>query len=173
MQCKLRCYRLLEPIPRVSPDRSTVELRIYLGYVLIPLNSLKRHRDTIKPDCLDNLRFRTSANAPDSRTYVSVSWNSSAYPARPVLGSGLISFPTSRAQYDMNTGYTWDTDTPREWTLGITFKFTAGQTLQVDLGRRRNYANRATFLDLIGIPQVCALFLSYKLPLPANRCSNY
>lgn len=98
-------------------------------------------------------------DAPNSRPYVSVSWNSSAYQARPVLSSGLISFTTSSSLDDMDSGDVYDTDTPREVNSGVTFNFTAGQTLRVDLGRRRIYANRATFLDLIGIPQVCALFL--------------
>lgn len=47
--------------------------------------------------------------------------------------------------------------TPREWKNGVTFNFTAGQDLQVEVARRRYYSNRATFWDLLGILQVSYL----------------
>ncbi|KAG8911794.1 hypothetical protein FRC01_005519, partial [Tulasnella sp. 417] len=55
------------------------------------------------------------------------------------------------------------TDSPREWKHGVTFNFTAGQTVRVDVGRRRIYANRATFLDLIGISQAPDVYVTYPI----------
>lgn len=50
--------------------------------------------------------------------------------------------------------YVYTDRTPREWEHGTTFNFTTERDLRVDVARRRFYSTRATFLDLIGIPQV-------------------
>ncbi|KAG8923603.1 hypothetical protein FRC01_012562 [Tulasnella sp. 417] len=110
----------------------------------------------------DNLKFRTSSPIPDSRPYVSVTWNSSAYPAKPVLNAGLgnIRVIPDEVVFDSVVG---GTSTPREWKGGVTFNFTAGQNLRVDVGRRRYYSNRATFLDLMGITQSPNVFVTYPI----------
>ncbi|KAG8955072.1 hypothetical protein FRC04_009529 [Tulasnella sp. 424] len=99
---------------------------------------------------------------PDIRPYVSVVWNSSAYPARPVLNAGVSTVPTTRGTEDFNF-VTNVSDSPREFVAGVTFNFTAGQTLRVDVGRRRIYMNRATFLDLIGISQSPDVYVTYPI----------
>ncbi|KAG9033218.1 hypothetical protein FS837_002530 [Tulasnella sp. UAMH 9824] len=111
----------------------------------------------------DPLDYQTSATAPNTRPYVTVTWNSAAYPAKPLLNAGLSSVPTTRDESDYSSVITWGTASPREWKHGVTFNFTAGQTLGVDVGRRRIYANRATFLDLIGISQSPDVFVTYPI----------
>ncbi|KAG8917342.1 hypothetical protein FRC01_002512, partial [Tulasnella sp. 417] len=56
-----------------------------------------------------------------------------------------------------------DPYSPREWQPGVTFNLTAGQTLRVDVGRRRTYANRATLLDLVGIAQSPNVIVTYPI----------
>ncbi|KAG9021562.1 hypothetical protein FS837_007169 [Tulasnella sp. UAMH 9824] len=111
----------------------------------------------------DPLDYQTSATAPNTRPYVTVTWNSAAYSAKPLLSAGLSSVPITRDDYDYSKVITWGTESPREWKRGVTFKFTVGQTLGVDVGRRRIYANRATFLDLIGISQSPDVFVTYPI----------
>ncbi|KIO21831.1 hypothetical protein M407DRAFT_28599 [Tulasnella calospora MUT 4182] len=110
----------------------------------------------------DNQRFRTSSPIPDSRPYVSITWNSSAYPARPVLNAGLGNIRVTPIETDFET-VVGSTNNPREWKNGVTFNFTAGQNLRIDVGRRRYYSNRATFLDLIGITQSPNVFVIYPI----------
>lgn len=65
--------------------------------------------------------------------------------------------PTTRNISDLSTIITWGPVYPREAVSGTTSNFTTAQTLRIDVGRRRIYANRATFLDILGIAQVESL----------------
>ncbi|KAG8955065.1 hypothetical protein FRC04_009522 [Tulasnella sp. 424] len=109
----------------------------------------------------ENSGFQASQHVPDIRPYVSVVWNSSAYPARPVLIAGvstiIIDETTYGPEFDFIMG---DGNSPEP---GLTFNFTAGQTIRADVGRRRIYANRATFLDLIGIARPPQVFVTYPI----------
>ncbi|KAG8923604.1 hypothetical protein FRC01_012563 [Tulasnella sp. 417] len=112
----------------------------------------------------DETKFRTSAAMPDKRPYVSISWDSSAYSTRQVLNAGLGSIHFGRPNItDFDNVITGRNANPHEFKPGVTFDLDAGQDLHITVGRRRDYSVRATFLDLIGIPQSPSVYVTYPI----------
>ncbi|KAG8924721.1 hypothetical protein FRC01_011130 [Tulasnella sp. 417] len=113
----------------------------------------------------DEIKFRTSTHIPDSRPYVSVSWNSSAYSTRPILDAGLGSIHFNRPNItSFENVFTGKNDNPNEVEPGVTFTLDAGQDLQVNVGRRRDYNVRATFLDFMGgFSQPPSVYVTYPI----------
>ncbi|KAG8989836.1 hypothetical protein FRB90_002052, partial [Tulasnella sp. 427] len=101
----------------------------------------------------DVLPFKAATKAPDTRPYVSVSFNSAAYESTSnTIAAGLMSvFAEEPTFFDYIT--IGADPNAHEWVPGVTFNLTAGLAYNVQAGRRKVYANRATFLDLIGVPQ--------------------
>ncbi|KAG8924720.1 hypothetical protein FRC01_011129 [Tulasnella sp. 417] len=79
------------------------------------------------------------------------------------MNAGLISVGTSWNDPEFEGVSTWGPSSPREWQPGVTFNLTQGQTLRVNVGRRRTYSNRATLLDLIGIAQPPDVIVTYPI----------
>ncbi|KAG8924722.1 hypothetical protein FRC01_011131, partial [Tulasnella sp. 417] len=121
----------------------------------------------------DRIEFRTSASVPDTRPYVSVSWNSSAYQTSQVLNAGLGSIHFGRSNImDSVNMITGRSDNPNEVKPGVTFNLTAGQDLRINVGRRRDYNVRGTFLDLIGIPQTPSVDVTYPIHSPTQSSAS-
>ncbi|KAG8989837.1 hypothetical protein FRB90_002053, partial [Tulasnella sp. 427] len=109
----------------------------------------------------DTLAFKTATKAPDTRPYVTVSWNSISYAPTETMTAGLLSvFAEDDADFSPITA---GQDNAHEWAPGVTFNLTAGLAYNVEAGRRKVYANRATFLDLVGVPQAPAIISTFPI----------
>ncbi|KAG8973499.1 hypothetical protein FRB90_009922, partial [Tulasnella sp. 427] len=104
------------------------------------------------PAVWDLQGFRSSGDVPDDKPLIDIGWNSSVYSTTRLaaLNVGLLS---NNPKVPSQFAYKWNTMNPREWMPGITFNVTAGNSLEVDVGRRKVYVQGAGFLDLLGIPQ--------------------
>ncbi|KAG9023635.1 hypothetical protein FS837_005679 [Tulasnella sp. UAMH 9824] len=146
----------------------------YVGYTYI--NSDEDIQIEILLECgptWDVIEFRTSANVPYSRPYVYMAWNSAAWQTRPVLNAGLWSFhfdrPDTTEFSSVITGLAYN---PNEVEPGVTFNLTRGQDLDIEVGRRRDYNVRGTFLDLIGgFSQPPSVYVTYPVLSVSN--SNF
>ncbi|KAG8984672.1 hypothetical protein FRB90_005181, partial [Tulasnella sp. 427] len=99
----------------------------------------------------DVLAFKTATKAPDTRPYVSVSFNSAAYNSTSdTITAGLMSV-LAEEPVDFDFISAGGDPNVHEWVPGLTFNLTAGLAYNVQAGRRKIYGNRATFLDLIGL----------------------
>lgn len=101
---------------------------------------------------LDGSPFQTQAPIPDPRPYISVVYESGGTSS---LGAGLVG-PLIAPDGSMSS---WSSGLPNDRGFGIGFAFASGQSVQVDVGRRLIYTNRARLLDLIGVSRV--RFLGY------------
>ncbi|KAG8990496.1 hypothetical protein FRB90_001739 [Tulasnella sp. 427] len=112
----------------------------------------------------DSLPFKTAAPTPNTRPYVTVTWDPKAS-TNPIVAAGLLSLHPDASAVFASVWFGNSPGNAHEWAPGLTFNFTSGPGLayKVDVGRRKLYASKVTFLDLIGVPQDPDAVVAYPI----------